>query len=149
MTTPSASHLTLRLPLLKLGLGVALGATVGGAMGAAAAWAFRLGDPLHAAFGLVATILGIPLGLGILWAAGARPVLTIAALVLVSSSVRSAAAIGLGFAAVMVGGMEKTPVMIAALLACLGALVAEVRIVNDHIRAVTGATTPHTEPVHG
>jgi hypothetical protein len=149
MTTPSASHLTLRLPLFKLGLGVAIGASMGAVMGGAAAAVFALGDPLHAGSALAAALFGVPAGLAMLWAAGPRPVLTIAALVLASSFVRSAIAIGLTFAAVRMGGLDKAPAMVSVLLACVGALVAETRIVNDHIRAATGATTPQTEPVHG
>ncbi|HZW09082.1 MAG TPA: hypothetical protein VFF69_04185 [Phycisphaerales bacterium] len=149
MTTPSASHLTLRLPLLKLGLGVALGACVGAAMGAAAAGVFGLGAPLHAGPALAATLFGLPVGLALLWAAGPRPILAVAGLVLASSFLRSAIAIGLTFAAVRTGGLDKSAAMISALLACVGALIAETRIVNDHIRAAGGATTLQTDPVHG
>lgn len=147
MTTPSASHLTLRLPLPRLAWWLSAAAVIGALLGMAAAAALGLGPALHGGAGLFSTFVGIGAGLAILWAAGSRPVLTIAAMVLASSFVRAAVALGLTFAAVRVGGLEKVPAFLSALLACLGCLVAETRLVNDHIRAATGAGNP--EPVHG
>ncbi|GIK19481.1 MAG: hypothetical protein DYG93_10300 [Leptolyngbya sp. PLA2] len=127
--TASASQPTVRLPLPRLGAAVALG-TLAGAGLAALVW-MLVGEEGATRAVMLATIVCLAAGVAGLvpaWLAGERSVMAATASVIAGTTLRMAAAVGLGWAVYSAQGLEKLPFWTALLAAQAGALAAETKV---------------------
>ena len=127
--TASASQPTVRVPLPRLGAAVALG-TVAGAGLAAVVWLLvgQEGATRAVMLATVVCLAAAAAGLVPAWLAGERSVMAAMASVIAGTTVRMAAAVGLGWAVYWSQGLEKLPFWTALLAAQGGALAAETKV---------------------